>query len=93
MQVDSSEVQVDSNSRRKRIIFLRHGESEWNEVRRRAGGRAGGAGRGERLFPAITCVGGGVLCWHLSRSYELSCLGCWRIPSRSRMSSWDDFLG
>eukprot|EP00752_Nemacystus_decipiens_P016413 g14670.t1 len=31
-QVDSGDVQVDPNSRRKRIIFLRHGESEWNEV-------------------------------------------------------------
>eukprot|EP00903_Cladosiphon_okamuranus_P009286 g8860.t1 len=30
--VDASEVQLDPNSRRKRIIFLRHGESEWNEV-------------------------------------------------------------
>ncbi|CAB1118649.1 unnamed protein product [Ectocarpus sp. CCAP 1310/34] len=31
-QVDSGKVRVDSTSRRKRIIFIRHGESEWNEV-------------------------------------------------------------
>ncbi|CAM9107379.1 unnamed protein product [Pylaiella littoralis] len=31
-EVDSSQVRVDPSSRRKRIIFLRHGESEWNEV-------------------------------------------------------------
>ncbi|CAN0367693.1 unnamed protein product, partial [Ectocarpus fasciculatus] len=31
-QVDSAKVRVDSTSRRKRIIFIRHGESEWNEV-------------------------------------------------------------
>lgn len=31
-QLDAGKVRVDSTSRRKRIIFLRHGESEWNEV-------------------------------------------------------------
>ncbi|CAM9889933.1 unnamed protein product, partial [Ectocarpus sp. 8 AP-2014] len=31
-EVDSGKVRVDSTSRRKRIIFIRHGESEWNEV-------------------------------------------------------------
>ncbi|CAN0525274.1 unnamed protein product, partial [Ectocarpus sp. 12 AP-2014] len=31
-EVDSGKVHVDSTSRRKRIIFIRHGESEWNEV-------------------------------------------------------------
>lgn len=31
-EVDSGKVRVDSTSKRKRVIFLRHGESEWNEV-------------------------------------------------------------
>lgn len=31
-QVDAKEVRIDAKSPRKRIIFIRHGESEWNEV-------------------------------------------------------------
>lgn len=31
-ELDSGRINIDANSSRKRIIFLRHGESEWNEV-------------------------------------------------------------
>lgn len=31
-QVDAKEVRIDAKSPRKRIMFIRHGESEWNEV-------------------------------------------------------------
>lgn len=60
-------MQVNPSCRRKRIIFLRHGESEWNEVQYTAvwgggggggdggggGGDGGGGAWGECLFQVV----------------------------------------